>query len=222
MHPPDMSTSDNPFGAPGGEVISRTLESWSYRLDPAEAFECASAFAAARNSYRDPKVMASYAALQDQSDRLFDTITDPAHKGAIRVVFTYAEHPYAGDWELIDAVRRERLLEVSAAISCADRLHPLLECNPGGPYDRFRAVHDIFGHARPGLGFDRQGEYVAWRIQDRQYSGIARLALASELHAEHSVYWTSGAISEHKACILEPRLLAWARTGIPSVALSTP
>jgi hypothetical protein len=209
-------TSRTPRRPAKVDVRSRVCENRPYLLDPAQAFECASAFSEAQNSYRSPEVVAAYSALQMQSDRMFAALTNPDRKEAVRVVFTYVESPYAGAWELIDAVRRDRLLEVSAAASCAYRLHPLLGCEPGGPYDRFRAVHDLLGHVRAGLGFDRQGEYVAWRIQDRQYSGMARVALASELHAEHSLYWTSGTLPEHKACLLEPRLLARARAGTKS------
>jgi hypothetical protein len=180
-------------------------------LNAQEALEVAWAYSNAPTLQRVPRVLAAYAALESQSDYMFSLITDPARKGVVRVAFTRATKPYASDCELIDAVRKTRLLEVTTVASCGDRLHPLLGCTAGGTYDRFRAVHDILGHVCTGSGFDRQGEYHAWRIQDQQYSGLARLALASELHAEHSVYWTSGQLPEHKAWILEPRLLAWAR-----------
>jgi hypothetical protein len=39
------------------------------------------------------------------------------------------------------------------------------------------------------------------------YTGLARWALATELHAEHSVLWTTGTVAEHKAVLLPPTLL---------------
>ena len=39
------------------------------------------------------------------------------------------------------------------------------------------------------------------------YTGLARWALATELHGEHSVRWTTGNLADHKAILLEPRLL---------------
>ena len=36
------------------------------------------------------------------------------------------------------------------------------------------------------------------------YEGPARWALATELHAEHSVRWTTGEVAEHKATLLPP------------------
>jgi hypothetical protein len=60
---------------------------------------------------------------------------------------------------------------------------------------------------RPRLGFDPDGEFGAWLAQERLYGGLARWALATELHAEHSVLWTTGALAEHKAILIDPSLL---------------
>ena len=76
-------------------------------------------------------------------------------------------------------------------------------CEVGGAYDRFRAVHDVLGHGLLGVGFDRDGEYAAWRFQERHHSPLARRALATELHAEHSIRWTTGDLPEHKATVLD-------------------
>ena len=86
-------------------------------------------------------------------------------------------------------------------------------CEVGGAYDRFRAVHDVLGHAYLGVGFDRDGEYATWRFQERFHSPLARRALATELHAEHSVRWTTGELPEHKAVLLDERLIARSRAG---------
>ena len=110
-------------------------------------------------------------------------------------------------------MRSHGLLEITTSARERDRRHPLLNCELGGTYDRFRAVHDIVGHAGPCLGFDRDGEYAAWLIQERLYDGLARWALATELHAEHSVRWTTGTLSDHKAALLDRELLNRVRSG---------
>jgi hypothetical protein len=161
---------------------------------------------------RDSKVVAAYGALQQQSDRMFRALTYPHRSGTVRVAFTRVTNPYASDAELISGVRSQGLLEVAAAGCHRDRLHPLLDCAVGGSYDRFRAVHDLLGHVNTGLGFSRYDEYAAWRIQDKHYRGLARLALASELHAEHSAFWVAGRMPEHKAFLLDPPILDWARS----------
>jgi hypothetical protein len=58
-----------------------------------------------------------------------------------------------------------------------------------------------------GYGFDRNAEYSAWLRQGKLYHGLARWAAATELHAEHSVTWTTGQFPEHKAVLLPRRLL---------------
>jgi hypothetical protein len=87
-------------------------------------------------------------------------------------------------------------------------------CQVGGAYDRFRAVHDVLGHACLGVGFDRDGEYATWRFQELFHSPLARRALATELHAEHSVRWTTGELPEHKAVLLNQRVIARSRARV--------
>jgi hypothetical protein len=73
-------------------------------------------------------------------------------------------------------------------------------------------VHDILGHARLGLGFDRDGEFAVWLAQERLHSPLARRALATELHGQHSVRWTTGEVAAPKATLLDPGLLRRARS----------
>ena len=167
----------------------------------------------ARSAPNAPRVTAAYAQLAAQTDAMFTGLTHSRRGAALRIAFTRSLVPYSGDRELIDAVRSERVLEVTIASRDPDRLHPLLDCSPGGAYDRFRAVHDVLGHVAPALGFDRDGEYAAWLIQDRHYHGLPRCALATELHGEHSVRWTSGKVAEHKATLLHSGLLRRAARG---------
>ena len=91
-------------------------------------------------------------------------------------------------------MRTERVLELCPARFDRYRRHPLLDTSVGGTYDRFRAVHDLVSHAWLGYGFDRHGEFSAWLAELRIYDGLARWALATELHGEHSVLWTTGGI----------------------------
>jgi hypothetical protein len=150
---------------------------------------------------QEPRVVAAYRQLEQQTDRLFRVLTDCAGPRGIKVTFTFLERPYQSDQELISAVATEHHLEVSVAATERYRLHPVLDCRPGGPYDRFRAVHDIVGHVFGRRGFDADGEYSAWRFQDRLYRGLARLALVTELRAEHAVLRETGEFGDHKALI---------------------
>jgi hypothetical protein len=166
-------------------------------------------FQAARNNHTNQTVCSAYDQLARQSDAIFARLTDPGNQflRGLRVEFTRCESPYDSDEELVGAARTHRVLEITTSARERDRRHPLLGCDRGGTYDRFRAVHDIVGHVGPCLGFDRDGEFAAWLTQERLYDGLARWALATELHAEHSVRWTTGTLSDHKATLLDRDLL---------------
>ena len=44
------------------------------------------------------------------------------------------------------------------------------------------------------------------------YTGLARWALATELHGQHSVHWTTKCLADHKAVLLDRGLLRASRT----------
>ena len=171
----------------------------------AETEAVAGCFIAARPG-TDPLVVEAYRQLELQTDRQFATLTDPAGPYRMRVVSTSVATPYSDAGELIESVLAARTLEVTT--SRADRPHPLLGGKAGSPYYRFRAVHDLVGHVATGYGFDADGEYSAWLVQRRLYTGLARWAAATELHGEISALWTTGEFAEHKAMLLDPRAVA--------------
>jgi hypothetical protein len=182
-----------------------------HHIDFDHAHLVASAFLEAPRASADALVRAAYSSLGDQADLWFARITGTSTRAPVRVVHTRCPEPYATARELSDHVHAERVLEICPARYDRDRRHPLLDILIGGTYDRLRAVHDIVSHAWKGYGFDRDGEFSAWLTEDRMYTGLARWALASELHAEHSVRWTTGELAEHKAVLLHPTLLAASR-----------
>ena len=207
-------------GGPLPRFVRKSLR----RVDPDLAGEVAARFQAARNDHTNTKVRAAYDQLERQSDALFTRLIDPdrpLHRG-LRVEFTRYESPYDSDDELVGAVRTHGVLEITTSARERDRGHPLLGCDLGGTYDRFRAVHDIVGHVGPCLGFDRDGEFAAWLTQERLYFGLARWALATELHAEHSVRWTTGTLSDHKATLIDRDLLNRVRNAPITDTASTP
>jgi hypothetical protein len=179
-------------------------------FDPSAAAAVAAAHREAPRT-GDAEALAAYAGLVAESDRLFRHIT--SGRRPVRIVFTMCPSPYTGADELIMSINRDRVLEITAAASERDRLHPFMDCSIGGEYDRFRAVHDVLGHGRLEVGFDRAGEYAAWRYQERFHGPAARRALATELHGEHSVRWITGESSEHKAALLDERFIARSRRG---------
>jgi hypothetical protein len=164
-------------------------------------------YLSATSTPRDAAVAAAYACLQAETDRLLNTVIRSTHPHAIRIVFTCSRQPYSSDAELIEAARTSRTLEIRTAAAFPEPIHPLLGCEYGGPFDRFRAVHDLVGHARTGLGFSLEDEIAAWRVQHRLHGRLARRALATELLAVNAARAIVGEPPPHKAMILEPELL---------------
>lgn len=178
-----------------------------FQVDHDAARRVAAAFAEAPSSPHDPIVRRAYDDLRRQSQRLFAALTDPSAEVPLRVVFSRHQEPYITAAELADSVRRDGLLEVGSVAYDRDRRHLLLDHRVGGAHDRFRAVHDLVSHAGLGFDFGRDGEFSAWLAEDRLYRGPARWALATELHAQHSVRWTSGELAPFKAVLLDPEVL---------------
>jgi hypothetical protein len=177
------------------------------RIDFEHAHLVASAFLDEPRAQRNATVRAAYADLGMQANRWFDRLTGTQARRQIRVVYTRVHEPYPTADELSESVRCHGVLEICPAMHDRDRRHPLLDTSVGGAFDRLRAVHDIVSHGWCRYGFDRHGEFSAWLTEDRLYTGLARWALATELHGEHSVRWTTGNVADHKATLLEPRLL---------------
>ena len=61
--------------------------------------------------------------------------------------------------------------------------HPLLTNDQN---DMFRAVHDAFGHAATGRGFDPHGEEAAFRSHYAMFSPDAQPAMATETRGQNS------------------------------------
>jgi hypothetical protein len=145
--------------------------------------------------------------LSEQAGSWFARLTTDHARRPVRVVFTRCREPYADAQQLSESVRFNQVLEIFPAAYERDRQHPLLDTSVGGAHDCLRAVHDIVSHGRLRYSFDRDGEFSAWRVEHRMYTGVARWALATELHAQHSVLWTSGQVAEFKATLLPRDLL---------------
>ncbi len=159
-----------------------------------------------RSAHRDARVIEAYRRLQVETDRLFTLLTRGSRHRAVRVAFTRCAQPYESDDELILGVRANGTLEMTSAAAAGERLHPLFDCEFGGAFDRFRAVHDLIGHAWCGYGFDLDDECAAWRAQDRLHSGLARSALATELYGVNAARGIVGEAPELRALLLAPSI----------------
>lgn len=65
-----------------------------------------------------------------------------------------------------------------------NRIDPVTGLNEN---EKFRAVHDLLGHAIYGNQFGPKGEETAWAIHSQMYSPLARLAMTAETRGQNSM-----------------------------------
>jgi hypothetical protein len=122
------------------------------------------------------EVEAAYGALELEIRRLVTAV----QRLGVRVRYVHAAaDPHADAAELCSEPRQRGSLTLRT-IAC-DAPHPLLDSSEDGIVDRMRAVHDVFGHAALGVGFDLQSEFATWLQCRTLFSPAARPAAFCEL-----------------------------------------
>jgi hypothetical protein len=146
----------------------------------------------------------SYQALARETERLFE-ITQ-RHLG-VRVSYLRVEgDPYDGAAELCAELREHGSMMLTT-IAGQER-HPLLDSAEGGIVDQLRVVHDVFGHAALGVGFDLQSEFATWLQCRTLFSDEARPAAFCELVGAVTAFVTTGAKPGLRAALPPAGLLA--------------
>jgi hypothetical protein len=127
----------------------------------------------------DPCAIASYRVFMEETTRQFDFLTRPVARGGLGVdARVCRDDPYQDFRSLLADVRDLRVLKVYATAGSGNE-HPYLTTDEN---DMFRAVHDAFGHAATGRGFDRHGEEAAFRKRT-MYSSLATVRAGTETRA---------------------------------------
>ncbi|GAA1873485.1 hypothetical protein [Asanoa iriomotensis] len=169
------------------------------RLDPLVGTAIADAYVAA--PIRDERAYPAYAAFCRETLAQYHFLVGRVEFGGLGVdVRVVDEDPYADAESMIEDARRSRL-KVWASTATGNP-HPYLSDNEN---DMFRAVHDVFGHAAIGRGFDRHGEEAAWMKHSRMYSPLAGRALATETRGQNCARifgYTDGQFAEQKVALL--------------------
>jgi len=146
--------------------------------DPVRCREIAQEFGALPFRERGAAVREAYRALADEIGRQFDFLS------RFYAFDWYGDGdpvPYRDSKDMMEDVRRNRHLWVYTG---------------GAPHSiwsdeenlRFRAVHDLFGHAAQGWTFGPHGEENAWVEHSKLFSPIARAALATETRGQNSSF----------------------------------
>lgn len=186
----------NRIAQPPADVYGRVY------FDPILGAAIADAFLAA--PVRDERAYGAYAAFCRETVRQFHFLVGrPEFGGLGLTVRVVDEDPYPDAAAMVADIRARRLLVFSSAAS--ENPHPYLS---DGENDMFRAVHDAFGHAASGRGFDRHGEEAAWLKHAAMYSPRARRAMTTETRGQLSTLILStsnGHFPRQKAALLPRR-----------------
>jgi hypothetical protein len=157
-------------------------------------------------AHMSPQLHQSYAALHEHVDRQYEHMT--TKMGISHEIV--ADDPYNNPRELRADVSKNRRIRTLATGSTGGTEQMSPEQN-----DKFRAVHDMFGHVAIGRDFTRHGEEAAAQHHAAMFPPEAHAALFSETRAQNSALIRSGQFPENKGY----ELPAWATQVKPKLPI---
>ena len=164
-------------------------------MTEAQSKAAADAFQEAKHEPESPEVQKSYTALKNETVDQWAALVSAGYKVE---PWTKPGQPYATSAEMSADVRNNKHIyyfpsEAGYGEGSQVASHPMLDESPvkvGGkavPFnDVFRAVHDVFGHAKEGYEFGPRGEYNAYLAHSSLFSDEAKPALAAETLGQNS------------------------------------
>jgi hypothetical protein len=130
----------------------------------------------------DRDAIDEYESLSTEVEEQFDFMTKEL---GIKIEFV-KDDPYKNSQEMFKDANTGSLKVLSTESTGA---HPLFSNEQN---DKFRAVHDYFGHAATGRGFGQDGEEAAWVHHSQMFTDKARAALTTETRGQNSFYNNRG------------------------------
>lgn len=184
------------FGVPHYQITDRR------RLNPQLSLATADAFDAMQHDPQNPAVKAAYDALIRETAAQYDHLASAGYK---MEPWLQPGQPYANSKEMARDVAGKHLwffpmvspLDQATFGDGHGDLDPVnnpLVVKTGHTVnghemranDLFRAVHEIYGHAKEGFEFGPEGEYNAWAAHAKMFSPMAFRALTTETHGQNS------------------------------------
>lgn len=130
-----------------------------------------------------PGIRESYGHLDREINAQFEHMTKPAHEGGMGMRYESLDHdPYANPQEMHDDIAKGNIKVLGSRVTGP---HAVFSEQTN---DRFRAIHDVFGHGTTGRSFSRHGEEAAWRMHSHMFSDAAQPALAADLRNQNQYY----------------------------------
>jgi uncharacterized protein YifE (UPF0438 family) len=151
------------------------------QADPQSQFRLQHAFRQkmASGPQSSPGIQRSYSALSGAIEDQHEYMTK-----TLGITHEVVDHdPYKGPEELADDIKTNKRIKTLSSASTSDDTEQAL---PHDVTDKFRAVHDFFGHAATGRGFSRHGEEAAFRSHIQMFPPEAHQAATAELRAQNA------------------------------------
>lgn len=145
----------------------------------------------------DPNAEQHFESMRQEINRQHDFMT---HKMGIHTEVS-DEDPYDNFKQLHHDVMHNRRIQVLSDRATGG--HPFFSPEEN---EKFRAVHDVFGHVAAGGGFDRHGEEAAFHAHALMFSPHARPALASETRGQFASSVVNGRFGPQRIAVM-PRHL---------------
>jgi hypothetical protein len=184
----NLSRQFEPVDVAASGARSYTGGKWSdeglgdVQVDHQRGFAQYKAYEAGAKQAPSDELLKSYASMREHVNRQYDHMTRPAEAGGMGVTHEVtAEDPYPNPHAMREDLATNRRLRTLATSSTGPHDFFSNEEN-----DRFRAVHDMFGHAAIGRGFSRHGEEAAFMSHRQMFPPEAHRALASETRGQNS------------------------------------
>lgn len=173
------------------EIHDGSVNYLAARRDPDELKGAAQAYDSMPNY--DPSATKYFDAMRNDVNNQYNFAT---RKMGIRPEYVDYD-PYNGPDSMLADINNNKRLKVLKT-----------EATGGHPYfsnadnDKFRFVHDLFGHAATGRSFDRHGEQAAYLAHSKMFSPQAQPALASETRGQNSSLIYNGSFQPQKVAAL--------------------
>lgn len=144
----------------------------------------------------DPEAHAAYSSFRDEINEQYRHLTEDLGVN-VEVV---DEDPYPSYVEMLADLRDNKTLKV---LRTEEDAHPFLTPEEN---DRFRAVHDAYGHGATGRDFGRHGEEAAFLAHRSMFGDEAGEAMATETRGQNAVLIDEGEFGPQKVGLLPPEL----------------
>lgn len=128
-----------------------------------------------------PGIRESYAAMREHINSQYEHMTKPAEQGGMGFTHEVTQHdPYDSPTSMSADIGQKRLKTMATEATGGHHFFTNEE------NDKFRAVHDLFGHSATGRGFSRHGEEAAYLSHRQMFPPEAHAALTSETRGQNS------------------------------------